>query len=52
MAAFFDDPLDMPKRAITMGLGAIMKAKKILLLANGRKKATIKSNFLCKNPSS
>jgi len=44
--SFFDDPLDMPKKAITMGLGAIMKAKKILLLANGRKKATIMASLL------
>jgi len=44
--SFLDDPLDMPKKAITMGLGAIMKAKKILLLANGRKKATIMASLL------
>ena len=31
----------MPKTAITMGIGTIMKAKKIILLANGKKKAKI-----------
>jgi len=45
-ASFFDNPGDIPKKAITMGLGAIMKAKKILLLANGRKKATIMASLL------
>ena len=30
---------DVPKEAITMGLGQIMKARKIILLANGINKA-------------
>ena len=28
----------MPKKALTMGMGTILKAKKILLLANGKSK--------------
>lgn len=40
---FFDSIDDVPKKAITMGLGSIMKSKKILLLASGKNKAnTIK----------
>ena len=38
-ARFFESIDDVPKRAITMGIGTIMKAKKIVLLANGAKKA-------------
>lgn len=36
---FFDSIDEVPKTAITMGIGSIMKAKKIILLANGKKKA-------------
>jgi glucosamine-6-phosphate deaminase len=35
---FFDNIEDVPKTAISMGIGSIMKAKKIILLANGKKK--------------
>ena len=38
-ARFFDDPSDVPIYSITMGVGTILEAKKILLLANGKKKA-------------
>ena len=38
-ARFFDRPEDVPIYAITMGVGTIMEAKKILLLANGTRKA-------------
>jgi glucosamine-6-phosphate deaminase len=38
-ARFFDDSKDVPIYAITMGVGTIMEARKILLLANGKKKA-------------
>ena len=38
-ARFFESMDDVPKKAITMGLGQIMKAKKIILLANGVNKA-------------
>ena len=40
-ARFFDSIEEVPKKAITMGLGSIMKSKKILLLANGKNKANI-----------
>ncbi|WP_051029588.1 glucosamine-6-phosphate deaminase [Brevibacillus massiliensis] len=36
---FFPQKDEVPKQAITMGLGSIMEAKTILLLANGRDKA-------------
>ena len=32
---FFDSVEDVPKQAITMGLGTIMESKKIVLMANG-----------------
>jgi glucosamine-6-phosphate deaminase len=36
---FFDNIDDVPKKAITMGIGSIFKAKKIMLLAYGKSKA-------------
>ena len=38
---FFDSIKDVPKKAVTMGLGTIMKAKKILLLVSGTEKSEI-----------
>lgn len=38
---FFDSIDDVPRTAITMGIGSIMKAKKIILLANGERKKEI-----------
>lgn len=38
-ARFFDNIDDVPKTAITMGVGGIMKAKKIILIASGESKA-------------
>lgn len=38
-ARFFDEKTQVPKYAITMGVGTIMDSKEILLLANGKKKA-------------
>ena len=40
-ARFFDNISEVPRRAITMGLQAIMQAKKIVLVANGEGKAEI-----------
>lgn len=40
-ARFFDSIDEVPTQAITMGLGSIMRAKKIMLLASGEKKAEI-----------
>lgn len=39
-ARFFDNMNQVPTSAITIGIGAIMRAKKILLLASGHDKST------------
>lgn len=38
-ARFFDDEENIPRRAITMGIGTIMDADRIVLLASGENKA-------------
>ncbi len=38
-ARFFEDPADVPIYAITMGVGTILEAERIILLANGENKA-------------
>lgn len=38
-ARFFESADDVPKKAVTMGIGSIFKAKKIMLLASGEGKA-------------
>ena len=38
---FFNTPQEVPKKAITMGIGTIMRARKIILLANGKRKARV-----------
>ncbi|AIV03444.1 glucosamine-6-phosphate deaminase [Candidatus Malacoplasma girerdii] len=43
---YFDNENDIPKTAISMGVGSIMKAKKIILLANGIKKADAIHNMI------
>lgn len=43
---FFDSPEEVPTKAITLGIGSIMKAKKILLLASGKNKAEIMAKLL------
>ena len=45
-ARFFPDIADVPRQALTMGIGSIMQSRKILLLVNGEKKREI----LQKNP--
>lgn len=40
-ARFFEKEADVPRYAITMGMGAIMGAKKVLLVANGQSKREI-----------
>ena len=45
-ARFFEKKEDVPTEAITMGLGGIMKAKKILLIASGANKAEIISKLV------
>ncbi|WP_099204189.1 glucosamine-6-phosphate deaminase [Scatolibacter rhodanostii] len=37
----FDDPNDVPRKAITMGIGTIIKAKKILLIAGSDKREIV-----------
>ena len=38
---FFDSVDEVPKQAITMGLGTIMESKRIVLMANGKHKLNI-----------
>lgn len=45
-ARFFASKADVPTQAITMGLGSIMKAKKILLLASGKAKHDVVTKML------
>lgn len=40
-ARFFPSADDVPKQAVTMGMGGIMNAKKVLLIANGKNKEEI-----------
>lgn len=40
-ARFFENESDVPRQAITMGMGSIMLAKKVLLIANGAAKREI-----------
>lgn len=40
-ARFFASREDVPTTAVTMGMGGIMSAKKVLLIANGKKKEDI-----------
>ncbi len=40
-ARFFDSEDEVPRQAVTMGMGAIMQARKILLIANGAAKKDI-----------
>ncbi len=45
-ARFFDDPAEVPRYAITMGVGTIMDARKVLLLGSGSgKTAAIKATL-------
>ena len=43
---FFQSVDDVPKFAVTMGIGTIMKAKRIVLIVNGTKKAAILEKIL------
>ena len=45
-ARFFDNPEEVPRFAITMGVGTILEAREILLLANGASKAEIVAQAL------
>ncbi len=48
-ARFFESADDVPKKALTMGMGSILKAKKIIILANGANKAKAVSELLNDN---
>ena len=43
---FFDSIDEVPKTAISMGIGSIMRAKKIVLMANGKNKSEIIKKLL------
>lgn len=43
---FFDSIEEVPKQAITMGMGSILKAKKIILVATGKKKSPVIKSLL------
>ena len=45
-ARFFENEEDVPRFAITMGVGTIMDAKKILLIANGKGTADVCKEFI------
>ncbi len=45
-ARYFATPDDVPKHALTMGIGSVLQAKKLVLLANGAKKAQIIADAL------
>jgi glucosamine-6-phosphate deaminase len=45
-ARFFKNPGDVPKKALTMGIGTIMKAKSIVLTAFGEDKAAAVAGML------
>lgn len=45
-ARFFESEGDVPRQAITMGIGTIMKARGVVLVANGRGKADIVAKAL------
>jgi len=54
---FFDKAEDVPKTAITMGMGNILQAKKIIILVNGKSKTdilkrTFSEGVTTQNPSS
>ncbi|MCR5343662.1 MAG: glucosamine-6-phosphate deaminase [Butyrivibrio sp.] len=46
-ARFFDSIYDVPRQAITMGIGSIMQAEKILLIASGKSKAKAIKEAFC-----
>lgn len=46
-ARFFASEADVPTKALTMGIGTILSAKKIIILANGAAKAEAVKKMLC-----
>ena len=43
---FFEKEEDVPRFAITMGIGTILETKKVLLIANGKNKADVCAQFI------
>lgn len=50
-ARFFSTPKLVPRQAITMGIASILSAKRVLLLASGKKKAAIMHKALEEPPT-
>lgn len=50
-ARFFDAKDSVPKMALTMGIGTIMRAKKILIIATGQNKAPAVRSLIFENPA-
>ena len=54
---FFDSPDDVPRESITMGIGDIMKAEKIVMIVTGENKVPVMKALLtndevtCKVPA-
>ena len=46
-ARFFENEDEVPRKAITMGIGSIMRAKRIILIANGKNKAQAIHDTVC-----
>lgn len=46
-ARFFESPADVPSQALTMGIGAIMAARRVLLIASGERKAEALYQAFC-----
>ena len=46
-ARFFESANDVPRQALTMGMGCIMAARRVLLIANGEGKAEALYNAFC-----
>lgn len=44
---FFESEADVPRQAYTMGIGTIMKAKKIVVVVSGKDKADILKKVVC-----
>lgn len=51
-ARFFENESEVPQKAITMGIGTILEAKKIVLLATGANKADAVAKALKEAPAS
>jgi len=46
-ARFFSSPAEVPQRALSMGIGTIMQARKIVMLVTGPAKARAVRNMIC-----